>query len=59
MLFQFQMIKDEINSCCFVFKGRIQYANPILSWLTQDQHYGQGFYSIQVHTHTQFFLLVL
>ncbi|XP_061585623.1 complement C5 [Cololabis saira] len=28
-------------------KGRIQYANPILTWLTQDQHYGEGFYSIQ------------
>uniref|UniRef100_A0A8P4G2F4 Complement component 5 n=1 Tax=Dicentrarchus labrax TaxID=13489 RepID=A0A8P4G2F4_DICLA len=28
-------------------KVRTQYANPILSWLTQDQHYGQGFYSIQ------------
>ncbi|KAM9360733.1 complement C5 [Symphorus nematophorus] len=30
-----------------LLKGRIQYANPILSWLTQDQHYGEGFYSIQ------------
>ncbi|XP_008299098.1 complement C5 [Stegastes partitus] len=30
-----------------VLKGRIQYANPILSWLTQDQHYGEGFYSAQ------------
>uniref|UniRef100_A0A3P8U9M4 Alpha-2-macroglobulin bait region domain-containing protein n=1 Tax=Amphiprion percula TaxID=161767 RepID=A0A3P8U9M4_AMPPE len=27
--------------------GRIQYSNPILSWLTQDQHYGEGFYSVQ------------
>ncbi|KAA8592854.1 hypothetical protein FQN60_018309, partial [Etheostoma spectabile] len=27
--------------------GRLPYAKPILSWLTQDQHYGQGFYSIQ------------
>ncbi|XP_042337968.1 complement C5-like [Plectropomus leopardus] len=30
-----------------LLKGRIQYANPILTWLTQDQHYGQGFYSVQ------------
>ncbi|XP_078027275.1 complement C5 [Epinephelus lanceolatus] len=30
-----------------LLKGRIHYANPILSWLTQDQHYGQGFYSVQ------------
>ncbi|XP_061881270.1 complement C5 isoform X2 [Entelurus aequoreus] len=30
-----------------LLKGRIQYANPIVSWLTQDQHYGQGFYSVQ------------
>uniref|UniRef100_UPI0037E7A380 complement C5 n=1 Tax=Semicossyphus pulcher TaxID=241346 RepID=UPI0037E7A380 len=30
-----------------LLKGRIPYANPILSWLTQDQHYGEGFYSIQ------------
>uniref|UniRef100_A0AAX7TRP4 Complement component 5 n=1 Tax=Astatotilapia calliptera TaxID=8154 RepID=A0AAX7TRP4_ASTCA len=28
-------------------KGRISYAKPILSWLTQDQHYGEGFYSVQ------------
>ncbi|KAM6930938.1 complement C5 [Xenentodon cancila] len=28
-------------------KGRIHYANPILAWLTQDQHYGEGFYTIQ------------
>ncbi|KAK2838185.1 hypothetical protein Q5P01_015397 [Channa striata] len=30
-----------------LLKGRIPYANPIVSWLTQDQHYGEGFYSIQ------------
>ncbi|XP_034548076.1 complement C5 [Notolabrus celidotus] len=30
-----------------LLKGRIPYANPILTWLTQDQHYGEGFYSIQ------------
>ncbi|XP_076588073.1 complement C5 [Chaetodon auriga] len=30
-----------------LLKGRIHYANPILSWLTQDQHYGEGFYSVQ------------
>ncbi|XP_061672022.1 complement C5-like isoform X2 [Syngnathoides biaculeatus] len=30
-----------------LLKGRISYVNPILSWLTQDQHYGQGFYSMQ------------
>ncbi|XP_069379296.1 complement C5 isoform X2 [Paralichthys olivaceus] len=30
-----------------LLKGRIQYANPIVSWLTQDQHYGEGFYSVQ------------
>ncbi|XP_019741202.1 complement C5 [Hippocampus comes] len=30
-----------------LLKGRIPYANPIVSWLTQDQHYGQGFYSVQ------------
>uniref|UniRef100_A0A8D3CGD7 Anaphylatoxin-like domain-containing protein n=1 Tax=Scophthalmus maximus TaxID=52904 RepID=A0A8D3CGD7_SCOMX len=30
-----------------LLKGRIQYANPIVAWLTQDQHYGEGFYSVQ------------
>ncbi|XP_037113807.1 complement C5 isoform X1 [Syngnathus acus] len=30
-----------------LLKGRIPYANPIVSWLTQDQHYGEGFYSLQ------------
>uniref|UniRef100_A0A667XN33 Complement component 5 n=1 Tax=Myripristis murdjan TaxID=586833 RepID=A0A667XN33_9TELE len=30
-----------------LLKGRFQYANPILSWLTQDQHYGEGFHSTQ------------
>lgn len=30
------------------FKGRIQYANPVLTWLTQDHHYGGAFYSGQV-----------
>ncbi|XP_068425004.1 complement C5 [Clinocottus analis] len=30
-----------------LLKGRIRYAGPILSWLTQDQHSGQGFYSMQ------------
>ncbi|KAM7390973.1 hypothetical protein PAMP_021696 [Pampus punctatissimus] len=30
-----------------LLKGRIHYANPILSWLTQDQRYGEGFYSVQ------------
>uniref|UniRef100_A0A3Q1GK75 Complement C5 n=1 Tax=Acanthochromis polyacanthus TaxID=80966 RepID=A0A3Q1GK75_9TELE len=30
-----------------LLKGRIQYSNPILSWLTQDQHYGEGFFSVQ------------
>ncbi|XP_074495756.1 complement C5-like [Sebastes fasciatus] len=30
-----------------LLKGRIPYANPVLSWLTQDQHYGEGFYSVQ------------
>ncbi|XP_072243255.1 complement C5 [Leuresthes tenuis] len=29
-----------------LLKGRIHYANPILSWLTQDQHYGEGFFSM-------------
>ncbi|XP_075323118.1 complement C5 [Odontesthes bonariensis] len=29
-----------------LLKGRIHYANPILAWLTQDQHYGEGFYSM-------------
>ncbi|RVE68783.1 hypothetical protein OJAV_G00094840 [Oryzias javanicus] len=28
-----------------LLKGRISYANPILSWLTQDQYYGDGFFS--------------
>ncbi|XP_011478017.1 complement C5 [Oryzias latipes] len=28
-----------------LLKGRIPYANPILSWLTQDQYYGDGFFS--------------
>ncbi|XP_015250744.1 PREDICTED: complement C5 [Cyprinodon variegatus] len=28
-----------------LLKGRIHYANPILSWLTQDQNYGEGFHS--------------
>ncbi|XP_068617056.1 complement C5 [Brachionichthys hirsutus] len=30
-----------------LIKGRIPYANPILTWLTQDQHYGEGFFSLQ------------
>ncbi|KAF7650015.1 hypothetical protein LDENG_00132840 [Lucifuga dentata] len=30
-----------------LLKGRINYANPILNWLTQDQNYGEGFYSTQ------------
>ncbi|CAJ1069578.1 complement C5 isoform X1 [Xyrichtys novacula] len=30
-----------------LLKGRIRYANPILAWLTQDQHYGEGFFSVQ------------
>ncbi|KAM9701196.1 complement C5-like [Menidia menidia] len=30
-----------------LLKGRIPYANPILAWLTQDQHYGQGFFSMR------------
>uniref|UniRef100_A0A3B3X607 Anaphylatoxin-like domain-containing protein n=1 Tax=Poecilia mexicana TaxID=48701 RepID=A0A3B3X607_9TELE len=34
------------NLVC-LFKGRIHYANPVVSWLTQDQHYGEGFYSIK------------
>ncbi|KAI4786582.1 hypothetical protein KUCAC02_037027 [Chaenocephalus aceratus] len=33
-----------------LLKGRIPYANPILAWLTQDQHYGEGFYSDTVLT---------
>ncbi|KAM4578048.1 complement C5 [Fundulus diaphanus] len=28
-----------------LLRGRIHYANPIVTWLTQDQHYGDGFYS--------------
>ncbi|XP_030581729.1 complement C5-like [Archocentrus centrarchus] len=28
-------------------KERLTYVKPILSWLTQDQHYGEGFYSVQ------------
>ncbi|XP_077378953.1 complement C5 isoform X2 [Festucalex cinctus] len=28
-------------------KGRIPYAKPIVSWLTQDQHRAQGFHSLQ------------
>ncbi|KAM9391787.1 complement C5 [Pholidichthys leucotaenia] len=30
-----------------LLKVRLDYANPILAWLTQDQHYGQGIFSIQ------------
>ncbi|XP_055367268.1 complement C5 isoform X2 [Betta splendens] len=30
-----------------LLKGGVPYAKPIVSWLTQDQHYGQGFYSSQ------------
>ncbi|XP_077456042.1 complement C5 isoform X3 [Stigmatopora argus] len=29
-----------------LLKGRISYAKPIVSWLTQDQHYGQGLFSM-------------
>ncbi|KAK7899565.1 hypothetical protein WMY93_020418 [Mugilogobius chulae] len=28
-------------------KGRFQYVNPIVTWLTQDQHYGGGYFSVQ------------
>ncbi|XP_041856086.1 complement C5 isoform X2 [Melanotaenia boesemani] len=27
--------------------GRIPYGNPILLWLTQDQHYGEGYFSMR------------
>ncbi|XP_053727481.1 complement C5 [Synchiropus splendidus] len=30
-----------------LLKGMIPYAKPILNWLTQDHHYGEGFYSVQ------------
>ncbi|XP_011613600.2 complement C5 isoform X1 [Takifugu rubripes] len=30
-----------------LIKGRIRYANPVLTWLTQDHHYGGAFYSGQ------------
>ncbi|MED6240723.1 hypothetical protein ATANTOWER_026701, partial [Ataeniobius toweri] len=30
-----------------LLKGQIHYANPIMTWLTQDQHYGEGLYSIK------------
>ncbi|XP_056142299.1 complement C5 [Lampris incognitus] len=30
-----------------LLKGRIHYANAVLTWLTQDQHYGGGFYAMQ------------
>ncbi|XP_071340230.1 complement C5 isoform X2 [Trachinotus anak] len=30
-----------------LLKGRIPYANPILAWLTQDQHYGEALYSTE------------
>ncbi|XP_022623289.1 complement C5 [Seriola dumerili] len=30
-----------------LLKGQTQYARPIVTWLTQDQHYGEAFYSIQ------------
>ncbi|PWA14828.1 hypothetical protein CCH79_00020214 [Gambusia affinis] len=33
--------------CCLINLGMIQYANPVVSWLTQDQHYEEGFYSIK------------
>ncbi|KAJ0068245.1 hypothetical protein NL108_018179 [Boleophthalmus pectinirostris] len=31
----------------FLRKGRFQYCNPIVTWLTQDQHYGEGYFSLQ------------
>ncbi|CAF94607.1 unnamed protein product [Tetraodon nigroviridis] len=31
----------------FLLKGRIHYANPVLTWLTQDHQYGGAFYSGQ------------
>ncbi|CAL1615452.1 unnamed protein product [Knipowitschia caucasica] len=31
----------------FLQKGRFQYCNPIVTWLTQDQHYGGGYASLQ------------
>ncbi|CAL8343814.1 unnamed protein product [Lota lota] len=30
-----------------VLKGRLYYVKPILTWLTQDQHYGGGFFSTE------------
>lgn len=30
-----------------LLKGRLYYTKPIMTWLTQDQHYGEGFYSVQ------------
>uniref|UniRef100_H3CK04 Complement component 5 n=1 Tax=Tetraodon nigroviridis TaxID=99883 RepID=H3CK04_TETNG len=34
----------------FLLKGRIHYANPVLTWLTQDHQYGGAFYSGQQDT---------
>ncbi|XP_055080379.1 complement C5 [Periophthalmus magnuspinnatus] len=31
----------------FLNMGRFQYCNPIVTWLTQDQHYGGGYFSLQ------------
>uniref|UniRef100_A0A8C6U584 Anaphylatoxin-like domain-containing protein n=1 Tax=Neogobius melanostomus TaxID=47308 RepID=A0A8C6U584_9GOBI len=31
----------------FLLKGRFQYVKPIVTWLTQDQHYGGGYFSLQ------------
>ncbi|XP_072289541.1 complement C5 [Eucyclogobius newberryi] len=31
----------------FLRQGRFQYVNPIVTWLTQDQHYGGGHFTMQ------------
>lgn len=36
-----------------LFRGDILYAKPIIQWLTDDQRYGGGFHSTQVHNHNK------
>lgn len=36
-----------------LLRGDTTYAKPIIQWLTDDQRYGGGFHSTQVHTHSK------
>ena len=36
-----------------LLRGQVSYIKPILTWITQDQRYGGGFYSTQVGSQSE------